>query len=447
MEQLTISPFTRPASGTVSLPGSKSITNRALILAALSRESLTLEGALFSEDTEIMISALKALGFTLSPDPAGNSIFIVGRGGYILGRDIEINVGNAGTAARFLTAMLALKPRASFRLDGSEAMRKRPMKGLLDVLTHNGAIVPEFSGEPGFFPFEIKTRGLFGGTLSVDASASSQILSALLMVAPLAGGPTTVELTGETVSRPFIDMTLTMMAQFGTEPKSVEHGRYHFAGEHSYYCARPAYVIEPDATAASYFMALPWVTGGSLRLQRMGNICLQGDIGFTEVMAALGMDSQTEDEDLVVSPKSAPAGDIPASFDFNAISDTFLTLAAISPLLEKPITITGIAHTRKQETDRVHAMATELRKLGQRVAETEDSLTITPDLAALKAATATAPVAIDTYHDHRVAMSFGILGCRNLHGDGRPWITINDPGCCAKTFPRFFEVLNDLRPS
>ncbi|MGE9292499.1 MAG: 3-phosphoshikimate 1-carboxyvinyltransferase [Puniceicoccales bacterium] len=445
MEQLTITPFTQPVKGTVSLPGSKSITNRALVLAALSRESLTLEGALFSEDTQIMAAALKTLGFTVSTDPAGKSIFIIGRGGEIPQSEAELNIGNAGTAARFLTAMLALRKGGRYQLDGSGAMRKRPIKGLLDALAAAGAAEADFAGEPGFFPFELTTKGFAGGALSVDASASSQILSALLMAAPLAEAPLTVELAGETVSKPFVEMTLTMMAQFGIEPQNVEGGKYAFNGEQSYYYNRPAYVIEPDATAASYFLALPWVTGGSLNLRRMGRIALQGDIGFTEVMAALGVETASEGEDLAVSPTGT--ADILDSFDFNAISDTFLTLAALTPLLDKPLTITGIAHTRKQETDRVNAMATELRKLGQKVDETEDSLTVTPDLAAMKKATADAPVAIDTYHDHRVAMSFGVLGCRDLHGDGRPWITINNPGCCAKTFPNFFEVLEDLRPS
>ncbi len=446
MEPLTLKPFRQPVAGTVSLPGSKSITNRALILAALSRESLTLEGALFSEDTEIMIAALQALGFTVSADAAGKTIFIVGRGGEIPQPQAELQVGNAGTAARFLTALLALKPGGHYRLDGSEAMRKRPMRGLLDALARAGAAEATFGGKEGFFPFELKTQGFAGGSLSVDASASSQILSALLMAAPLAREPLTIELAGETVSKPFVEMTLTMMAQFGIEPESAAGGRTAFAGGSSYYYNRPAYVIEPDATAASYFLALPWVTGGGLRLQRLGRVSLQGDISFTEVMAALGVETSTDGDDLIVSTGQAP-GEIPASFDFNAISDTFLTLAALAPLLNQPLTITGIAHTRKQETDRVHAMATELRKLGQRVDETEDALTVHPDLAAMKAATADAPVAIDTYRDHRVAMSFGILGCRDLHGDGRPWLTINDPGCCAKTFPNFFEVLKNLRPS
>ncbi len=445
METLNITPFANAVSGTVAVPGSKSITNRALILAALSRESLTLEGALFSEDTEIMAKALGALGFTVSTDPVGKTIFLVGKGGDIPQAEAELFIGNAGTAARFLTAMLALKAGGKYALDGTPAMRKRPMQGLLDALKQNDAATATHGETDGHFPFTLETQGQRGGTLTADASASSQILSALLMTAPLAAGPCTIELAGETVSKPFVAMTLAMMAQFGLEPDSAEDGKYVFPGGQSYYYPRPAYVVEPDATAASYFLALPFVTGGSLSLRQMGQISLQGDIGFTEVMETLGLKITTTGDDLLVTTGGeATVQDV---YDFNAISDTFLTLAAIAPLLKKPITITGIAHTRKQETDRIHAMATELKKLGQGIEETEDSLTIRPDLEAMKRATANAPIAIDTYHDHRVAMSFGILGCRDLHGDGRPWITINDPGCCGKTFPTFFEVLRELTPA
>ncbi|MEM8549611.1 MAG: 3-phosphoshikimate 1-carboxyvinyltransferase [Verrucomicrobiota bacterium] len=445
MNSYTVTPFTQPVHGSVTLPGSKSITNRALILAALSRESLTLEGALFSEDTQIMAEALRQLGFTLSADQAGQTLFISGKAGTIPQAQAELFVGNAGTAARFLTAMLALKADGHYALDGTEAMRKRPMQGLLDALRTAGAAEAEHTGQGGHFPFTLKTHGYPGGIISVDASASSQILSALLMTAPLAAGETVVQLAGETVSKPFVAMTLAMMAQFGLAPESTNGGRYAFQAEGSYYYPRPAYVIEPDATAASYFMALPMVAGGSLRLRQLGDITLHGDIGFTEVMQSLGLDSLTEGTDMVVSGGEHKAP-LPV-YDFNAISDTFLTLAALAPLLPGPVSITGIAHTRKQETDRIHAMATELRKMGQGVEETEDSLTVRPDREALKRTSADAPVVIDTYHDHRVAMSFGILGCYDLHDDGRPWITINDPDCTAKTFPHFFDVIESLRPS
>lgn len=445
MDSLTITPFRQPVSGQVAVPGSKSITNRALVLAALSRESLTLEGALFSLDTEIMIKALRKLGFTVSADKAGVSIFINGQAGNIPQAEAELYVGNAGTAARFLTALLSLRAGGRYQLDGTEAMRKRPMKGLLDALAKAGAASATHDRDAGCFPFTLETQGLSGANIAVNASASSQILSALLMIAPLAGSATTVTLADETVSKPFIEMTLAMMAQFGQVPACTDKGSYGFDGGGSYYYPRPAYVVEPDATAASYFLALPWVVGGSVTVRKLGQISLQGDIGFTEVMETLGVTCTSVGDDLTFSTTGSAA--VQASYDFNAISDTFLTLAAIAPLLEQPLTISGIEHTRRQETDRIDAMATELRKLGQQVEETEDSLTIHPDLPALKAATANGPVSIDTYHDHRVAMSFGTLGCRDLHGDGRSWITINDPACTGKTFPGFFDVLETLRSS
>lgn len=443
-DPLTIQPFTKPVRGRVTLPGSKSITNRALILAALSRESLTLEGALFSDDTRIMAEALRRLGVTVSEDERGKEIFVKGCGGQLPNAEAELYVGNAGTAARFLTAMLCLRQGGVYQLDGSAPMRKRPMRGLLDALVAHGAAEVEYQGEHGFFPFTLKTKGMPGGELSVDASASSQILSALLMIAPLAPEPLTLTLAGETVSHPFIGMTLAMMEQFGAPPQGEsDTGPFYFAGQGSYYYPRPAYVIEPDAMAASYFAMLPWVVGGSLALERCYGIGLQGDIKFIEAISPLGAFFNVEGNDLIAEFRERQTPGV--NLDFNAISDTFLTLAAITPLLNGPTTISGIAHTRHQETDRIAAMASELRKLGQRVDETDDSLTVHPYKAAMVAATKDAPLAIDTYEDHRVAMSFGILGSHDLHGDGRPWLIIKDPGCCAKTFPHFFDVLAKLR--
>lgn len=444
--QLTIQPFTRPVQGQVTLPGSKSITNRALILAALSRESLTLEGALFSDDTRIMSECLRRLGFTVSEDEPAQTIFIVGKGGHIPNAQADLYVGNAGTAARFLTAFLALKEGGTYRMDGSEAMRKRPMRGLLDALeAHTGATV-EYHGTPGCFPFTLHTRGLPGGHLAVDAARSSQILSALLMVAPLASAPLTLELKGETVSHPFIGMTLAMMAQFGHSAEATaDTGPFRFSGKGSYYYPRPAYVVEPDATAASYFALLPWAVnpeGSRIALRRCYGISLQGDIRFVDTLDPLGAFFNTNGEDLIAQYRGNKNDGF--DLDFNAISDTFLSLAALTPLLSARATIRGIAHTRHQETDRIAAMATELRKLGQQVDETEDSLSVTPNLEQMKELTRNVPMVIDTYEDHRVAMSFGILGSHDLHGDGRPWIVINNPACCAKTFPHFFSVLERL---
>jgi len=413
-DPLSILPFTAPARGSVTLPGSKSITNRALILAALAEQPVTLRGALFSRDTRIMVAALRALGFRVETDEAELTITVWGQGGKIPNAEATIDVGNAGTAARFLTALVCLRKGGVYHFDGDAAMRARPIAGLLDALAQQGAVADSQK-----FPFTLRTNGLPGGVVTLDASASSQLVSALLLVAPRANTPLRVELLGETVSKPFIKMTERMVAQFAAASFSD-------------------YAIEGDATAASYFAALPVVTRGGVTINglTLGLDALQGDTAFFSLLAEHRLITRVGER--VESTGKANRGGISA--DFNAFSDTFLTLAAIAPLLDGPTKITGIAHTRHQETDRVAGMARELRKLGQEVIETEDSLEIHPR-----------PLppgqVIETYHDHRFAMSFGVLGCYDLHGNGQPWLSIKDPACCGKTFPHFFEVLETLRVS
>lgn len=438
-----VRPFTRPVTGTVTLPGSKSLTNRALALAALTRQTVTLTGALFSDDTRYMAQCLRELGLEVAENADKREITLTGAGGHWPEAQAELYVGNAGTAARFLTALLALRPGGTYRLDGSEAMRGRPMQGLLDALERIGAATFTFHGKAGHFPFTMQTQGLPGGELKVDARASSQILSALLQIAPLAQAPLTLELQGETVSRPFVEMTLALLRQFGVSAEcDPQTGTYRFTPQ-ACQCPWASFPIEPDATAASYFIALPRVTGGNVFLPGFGRIMLQGDRNFVEVMTALGLQRRYHGTttEVVYPHRLEPALDV----DFNAISDTFLTLAALTPLLKGPTRISGIAHTRHQETDRIHAMATELRRLGQQVQETEDSMTVTPDLERLRALCCEGPIVLETYEDHRVAMSFGILGCHDLMGNGKPWLALKDPGCCAKTFPDFFQVLERLR--
>lgn len=418
---LPIPPFTRPARGAVVLPGSKSLTNRALALAALSRQPVTLTGALFSEDTHLMAEALRTLGFEVLANEAEHTIGIRGQPRGYPSAPVDLFVGLAGTAARFLTAICAAAPHGVYRLDGVPQMRRRPMKALIEALRALGADI-RCTGEEGFFPLEIHARGLRGGTVELDASESSQLLSALLMVAPLAAAAVRVRLVGS-VRWTFVEMTLRLMGEFGVALLRPQDDA-NFLISPTRYQARARYAVEPDATAASYFQALPVVVGGQLDLPglRPPGEGLQGDSAFVEVLARAA---------------HRPAGAL-LDEDFHEISDTFLTLAAIAPLLDGPTRITGIAHTRKQETDRVAGMARELRKLGQQVQETEDSLTIVPQPL-------TMGVEIETYGDHRFAMSFGILGCRDVRGDGRSWLAIRDPGCCAKTFPHFFELLESLR--
>lgn len=450
MDPRLIPPFRTHTTGTVSIPGSKSITNRTLAIAALCDGELSLNGALFSEDTHIMAEALRQLGFNVQQQEDTATIQVRGLSGLIPAASADIHVGNAGTAARILTAMLCLHPNGRFHFDGSPAMRKRPMQGLTDALAENGAATFDFQGQTGHFPFTMRTRGIQPGSIQVDASASSQILTALMIASPLCSGPVSLRLLGETVSHPFVSMTSEIMRQFRIEPlESTGFGHYTFPGKQSYSAPGTHYAIEPDATAASYFLALPLAAPATIRLERCSDIQLQGDIAFAEILKHIGVTMHVDNGDLCASSSRASTPRIQAhkEFDFNAVSDTFLTLAAIAPLLPFSVTIRGIAHTRHQETDRIAAMAAELRKLGQKVDETADTLTIHPDRKAMRQVSAHAPVSIQTYKDHRVAMSFGILGCHDLHGDGRPWIQILDPGCCSKTFPAFFETLERLRRS
>ncbi len=439
---LPITPFTRPVRGEVIVPGSKSLTNRALLLAALGAKPVTLTGALFSEDTRLMADALRRLGFTVTADETALTVRVSDQAkafpapASASAAPVELFVGLAGTAARFLTALCAAAPRGVYRLDGVPQMRKRPMRALIEALRSLGADI-RCLGDEGYFPIEIHARGLRGGSVSIDASESSQLLSALLMVAPLAAGPVAIALTAE-VRRPFIEMTTRLMAEFGyevgaqanTEAFILNPGRYD----------PPArYAVEPDATAASYFLALPIVTGGKLHLPflRAPGVGLQGDTHFAEVLTRVGATIRPASGglDSAFSQTNMQRG---VTQNFSEFSDTFLTLAAISPLLAGPTKISGIAHTRKQETDRVAGMARELTRLGQHVVEKPDALEIQPRYLR-------SGETIETYGDHRFAMSFAILGCLDLRGDGQPWLTIKDPGCCAKTFPHFFELLETVR--
>jgi 3-phosphoshikimate 1-carboxyvinyltransferase len=351
----------------------------------------------------------------------------------------DLFVGLAGTAARFLTALCAAAPRGIYRIDGVAQMRQRPMQPLIVALRELGADI-RCTGAEGFFPIEIHARGLRGGAVALDATESSQLLSALLMVAPLAATPVQIHLSHH-VRWPFVEMTIHQMSAFGYSLpafaqalKIIPVPRGEYTGP-----AAAEFAIEPDATAASYFLTLPYVAGGTVRLRNLAapGEGLQGDTEYLNVLARIGGSVAPENGDATVAFERG-ARRIGVAQDFSEFSDTFLTLAAVAPLLDGPTRITGIAHTRKQETDRVAGVARELIKLGQEVVEEHDALTITP--RPLKSG-----VEIETYEDHRFAMSFGILGCHDLHGDGRPWLTIKNPGCCAKTFPHFFELLEALR--
>lgn len=399
-----------------------------------------------------MITALSDLGFSIEAHRHSRSICVNGLGGQIPNAKARLNVGNAGTVARFLTAFLCLKEKGEFYLDGDLAMRQRPIKGLLDALESCGAAQAIFHEKQGFFPFTLKTNGLNGGAIEVDAKDSSQILSALLMIAPFAKRETC--LVFGKVRAPFVAMTLSLMKNdFGMGdncPDLSDTGKITIPCCGSYKIpSKGRITIEADATAASYFASLPVVCGGSVLLKNYTSAdSIQGDNRFLKSLEASGfINLETlQDHSTRISAGYSKKG---VAINFNLFSDTFLTFAALSPLLEGTTAIMGIAHTRHQETDRVRGMATELKKLlGQnRVEELLDGITIVSDKTVLRERlqeeqSTRSVFTIDTYQDHRFAMSFAILGCYDLLGNGVPWLQINDPGCCRKTFPDFFRQLH-----
>ncbi|MFP4165746.1 MAG: 3-phosphoshikimate 1-carboxyvinyltransferase [Opitutales bacterium] len=449
-DPLPVQPFRRPLQGILPLPGSKSITNRALVLAALAEGNTRLEGVLFSRDTRIMLDSLRRLGFGIDCDESSASVSLSGQAGNIPAPAASLHVGNAGTSARFLTAMLALRQAGSYRLNCDAAMEKRPMAGLIRALEQLDAARFEFHGEPDRLPFTIHTKGYRKGRAEVDARASSQILSALLLAAPAGEGA--IEIVCPEVRPAYVAITGKVREAFGAAPLGPdEKGAYILPPVRYRPPAGGVYTIEPDLSAASYFLALTLLHGGRLNLPRIGGQPLQGDASFAEALAHHGLrvDSTGSGWD-VHGPENGPVKGDHREINFEPFSDTFLTYAAIAPLLGGSVRITGIGHTRHQETDRIAGMATQLARLGQLVQEEEDALTIQPKPNELRNRAYHAyhtgrPIEIETYEDHRFAMSFAILGTCDLLNNGQPWLAIKNPGCCNKTFPDFFERLADPR--
>ena len=321
-------------------------------------------------------------------------------------------------------------------------MRKRPIGQLLTFFQEGGVDVT-YEKVPGHFPFVLNTGSFNSGKWKVDATKSSQVLSALMMISPLCAKFQTIEFPNGTVSLPFLEITKRMIEDFsGDADFSCQIESEHISIVAQYLRTEDfSYDIEPDATAASYFLTLPLIVGGSCNVVGIWDDMLQGDAKYSNILRLIGGSINSAADGLISSYNNDLVG---GEFNFNDISDTFLTLAAVSPLLKTPLKITGISHTRLQETDRVKAMANELKKLGQEVIEKHDSLEIIPNLNKLKES-ANKGIKIETYEDHRVAMSFGVLGSYNLFGNGKPWLTIENPECCGKTFPDFFEKLETLR--
>lgn len=417
-----VRPLRNPVDAVVEVPGSKSITNRALMLAALASGESSLEGALFSDDTIYMAQAWRALGIVVTEDPAACRFRVRGGGGSFPASKAELFVGNAGTAMRFLTAALCLG-HGEYRIDGSARMRERPMQPLLAALQQLGGQVAAERAN-GCPPVIVQARGLRGGKATLDASQSSQFLSALLQVGPCTARGVDVEVTGKVVAEPYVDMTLGVMRAFGATVERDGYRRFWVPPQP--YTAR-TYAIEPDASSAHYFWAAAALCGGRVRVSGLGSQSLQGDVRFVDVLAAMGATVEVAADHIEVRSNGTLRG---VSVDMNAISDTAMTLAALAPFASGPVSIRNVAHLRVQESDRIHAMATELQRLGVRVEEAADTLTVFPGQVK--------PTVVDTYDDHRIAMSLTLIGLRV------PGIGIRNPGCVRKTFPNFFEKLEAL---
>lgn len=423
MSSIEIHPLPFPLNAVVTVPGSKSDTNRALIVAALADGPSQLRGALFSDDTRYMVSALRTLGFAVITDEPACTIRIDGLHGRIPVSSANLFVGNAGTAMRFLTAFVALG-QGQYRLDGTQRMRERPIQPLLDGLNQLGVRATTQYGNDRP-PVIIEANGLQGGRVRMVGSQSSQYFSALLLVGPCTRDGMEIDVEDELVSRPFIDLTAAVMRRFGAAMHNEAYRRLIVPGGQRYRARE--YDVEPDATSASYFFAAAAVTGGRVRVEGLGRDSAQGDLRFIDVLERMGCRVIRDDRSIdVIGPSRLRGIDI----DMSEISDTALTLAAIAPFADGPVTIRGLAHTRLQETDRIAASVAELRRLGVRVDEFPDRMTIYPSLPHSGD--------VETYDDHRMAMSFALIGLRV------PGIRILNPACVSKTFPDYFERLARL---
>ena len=422
--RLTLAPFDH-LDAALDVPGSKSLTNRALVVAALAEGTSMLTGALVADDSEVMVAALRRLGIEVEVN--GDDFTVHGRGGEIPATAAELDLRLSGTSIRFLTALTALG-RGRYRLDGNERMRQRPIQDLLTALAQLGATA-DTELESGCPPLIVEASGLRGGATSVAGDRSSQYLSALLMVAPYAEGPVGITVLGELQSKPFIDMTLALMDEFGVE---VERDGYaHFSISPSRYRARK-YRVEGDAMAAGYFWAAAAVTGGRVLVRNLGSSSVQGDRRLADVLASMGC-SVTWNRDSCLLEGPADGRLRGGTFDLNDMPDQAQTLAVAALFADAPLRIENVWNMRIKETDRLTAMAGELRKFGTRVTEERDALTVHP------LERRPGPVEVETYDDHRMAMAFAVAGAR------LPGVTLLDPGCVAKTYPGFFDDWAALR--
>ena len=420
-DPLEISPIQHSIIGEIQPPGSKSITNRAFITAALASGTTQLAGVLHSRDTEVMIDSLNKIGIQVSQDIPGCRATVSGCAGKPQPSSSDLWLENSGTSIRFLTALATLG-EGSYRLDGIDRMRERPIGDLVDTLNQLGAHA-HCELETNCPPVMVKANGLPGGKAEIAANLSSQYLSALLMAAPCAQSTVELHVKGEFVSQPYVEMTCQVMESFGV---TVQRGQGQpFIIEPQEYKATE-YHIEPDASAASYFLAAAAITRGEVTIPGLSKNSLQGDVLFAEALEQMGCQVTWRENSVTVKGGPLKGVDI----DMNAISDTAQTLSAVALFAEGPTRIRNVEHMRHKETDRVEAVANELQRMGIQVEVYQDGLTIYPGKVN--------PAVIETYDDHRMAMSFALVGLRH------PGIQIADPGCTSKTYPHFFEDLQSL---
>ncbi len=423
MQSLTLSPIHK-ISGTVDLPGSKSVSNRALLLAALAEGETTLTNLLSSDDTNHMLDSLKALGIQVALGNNRKTCIIKGAGRPFAHRDLTLYLGNAGTAMRPLCAALCLG-KGIFTLTGEERMEERPIGDLVDALRQAGADIRYLKNQ-GYPPLEIHGTGLLGGDITIDGSVSSQFLTAFLMAAPMAKNDSTVNIAGELVSKPYIDITLKMMKRFGVRVDNQEYKRFVIRGGQQYQ-SPGTFLVEGDASSASYFLAAAAIKGGKVRVNGVGLASMQGDVQFAAVLEKMGARITWGDDFIEAEKGLLKAVDL----DLNHIPDAAMTIATTALFAEGTTAIRNVYNWRVKETDRLAAMAKELRKVGADVIEGYDYIEITPPKKMQHAA-------IDTYNDHRMAMCFSLVALSDTP------VTINNPGCTSKTFPDYFQRLESI---
>lgn len=413
----------------VSVPGSKSITNRALLLAALGKGQSTVKGILFSDDSRHFLSCLMDLGFEVEVNEREQSALICGLGGAVPKKEAEINVGSAGTAARFLTAFLGLSP-GKYTIQASEQMKKRPMDSLFKSLKELGASI-EYPEEEGHLPVIIGNDSASdcegpSREVTVDIEKSSQFLSALLISSCLMDRDFIIHMAGEH-GRAYVDLTVRMMKEFGGEAVLIDDKTYKISGDMSYRATD--YQVEPDLSAACYFYAMAPLLGRDVLVRNVHNDSSQGDIRFIRLMEKLGCRIRDTSEGIILyGNKTCTYSGLDE--DLGAYSDQTMTLAALAVFADSPSRITGVSHIRHQESNRINAVVTELNRMGVKAEELPDGIYIEP--------AEPHSTSVETYEDHRMAMAFSLIGLRS---EG---VTIKNPGCCAKTFENFFELLEQL---